>query len=94
MVVKVDVTGPLAVGSDKVGIARRPLILCIAGQHALQTHADTLDVLNRAPALRPEQVEANNAIGVDMRVHRDRPIGELEKHDFWWLYSAVSKGVR
>lgn len=92
MVVEVDIAGSLAVGPNEVSIARRPLVLRVAGQHALEAHAHALDVLDGAPALRAEQVKTYDAIRVDMGVNGDRPVGQLKKDDLGWLFSPVSGG--
>ena len=46
-----NISRPLRVPPHKVLIPRRPLALGVARQHALYTHANTLDVLNRTPTL-------------------------------------------
>lgn len=75
MVVEIDVPGPQAVASDELFVARRPLILGIARQHALETHADTLDVLYRAPSLLSQEIEADDAVRVDVRMYGYGSIG-------------------
>lgn len=49
----------------------RSLVLRVAGQHALQAHADALDVLHRTPAGGAEEVEADDAVAVDVWMHGD-----------------------
>lgn len=85
MIVEIDVLGPLSVCADKVLVAWGALVLAVARQHALDAHAHTLDVLDGAPALRAEQVEADDAIGIYVRVHRDRTIVLLDEGNLWRL---------
>jgi hypothetical protein len=56
VIVKVegDIARAKAVGPDKLGITRRTLVLRVAGQHALDAQADTLNILYRRPSLRGE----------------------------------------
>lgn len=69
-----DISGPLGVSADKLLVAGGAFILGVPREHALDAHADALDVLDGAPALGAEQVEADDAIGVDVRVDRDRSL--------------------
>jgi hypothetical protein len=57
---------------DKLLIPGRPLLLCVARQHALQTDTHALDIVDWAPALLVQQVQTDDAVGVDVRVVRDR----------------------
>ena len=82
MVEEVNIPWPSTVGSHKLRIALGPLVLGVAREHALQTHAHALDVLDGAPALLAEQVETYYAVGVDVRVHWNRTVGELDECDF------------
>lgn len=79
MVVEVYVSGSQAVSAYEVLIARWSLIPSVPRQHALKTHAYTLHILNRAPSLCSEQVKTNDAIGIDMRMHRNWSIFELDE---------------
>jgi hypothetical protein len=82
---KVDIPRPLSVVAHKVLIALGPLLLRVGRQHALQADAYTLDVVDGRPALSVEQVEADDAVGVNVRVPRDGvAVGATECH-FWWL---------
>jgi hypothetical protein len=85
VVVELDVSGPLPVAAHKVLVAWGALVLGVAREHALQRHAHTLDVLDRAPALVAEQVKADDAIRVYVRVHRYRMIPVVGKGDLWRL---------
>jgi hypothetical protein len=62
MVVKLDVLWSLAVHADEIFVSRRPLVLGIAGKHALQAHADALNVLHWTPSLLAEEVKADDAV--------------------------------
>lgn len=90
VVIKVDVLRPKTITADKLLISRRPLVLGVTRQHALKAHANTLDVLDRAPTLVAQQVETYDAVGVDVRVHRDRAVGLLDEGYFWRFCTAVS----
>jgi hypothetical protein len=50
------------------------LSLCVARQHALDTDTHALHVMHRAPSLRVQQVQAYNAVAVDVRVHGNRAL--------------------
>ncbi len=91
VVVKVNIARPLPVVAHKVSVAWRPLVLRVAGQHALEAHAHALDVLHGAPSLRTQQIEADDAIRVYVRMDRDRPVGQLEEDDLWRLCTSVSR---
>jgi hypothetical protein len=54
MKVEGNVARAEAVSPDELGIARRTLVLRVAGQHALDAQADTLNILYRRPSLRGE----------------------------------------
>jgi hypothetical protein len=88
MVIEIDVLGSLSVAPDKLFVARRPFVLAVARQHALDAHAHALDVLHGAPALRAEKVETYDAIGVDVWMHGNWSVVLLDKGDFWWFCST------
>lgn len=100
MVVELDVLWSEAVPADKVLVPLRALVLGVPRQHALQAHADALDVLHRTPSLLAEKVEADDAVRVDVRVDRDWAVGKLDEDDFGRLCkresdrSAPSRHVR
>lgn len=71
LIEKPDVPRPQRVPPHEILIPRRSLVLAVAGQHALDAHAHALDVLDGAPAGAAEEVEADDAVGVDVRVHGD-----------------------
>ena len=71
LVDKSNVPRPLRVPPDKLLIARWPLVLGIPSQHALKAHAYRLHILNGRPALRAEQVEADDTVGIDVRMDGD-----------------------
>lgn len=82
VVIEVDVLGTQAVPPHKFLVAGRPLVLSVTRQHALDAHAHTLDVLDGTPALLAEKVEADDAVGVDVRVHRDGAVVQLREDNF------------
>lgn len=83
MINKTNIPRPLGITPHKLLIPLRPLVLRVPRQHALDTHADALDVLHRAPPRRAEQVEADDAVGVDVRVDRDG--ADERRWQRWWL---------
>jgi hypothetical protein len=85
VVIEVNVSWPKPIAPDEFLISRRPLILGITRQHTLYAHADALDALNWAPSLLAEQVETNDAVGVDMGMHRDRSVGKLNEGYLRWF---------
>jgi len=82
MVVEVNIFRAESVGAYKLIVSGRTLVLRISRQHALDAHADALDVLYRAPSLLAKEVEADDAVRVDVRVDRDRAVGESHKDHF------------
>ena len=68
MIHKTDIPRALRITPHKRLIALRSLILRVPCQHALDTHAHALNILHRAPARVAEEVEADDAIRVDVRV--------------------------
>jgi hypothetical protein len=67
---EVDISRPLRVVPDEVLVSWRSLLLRVAREHALQTDADALHVVYGAPAGSVEKVEADDAVGVNVRVPR------------------------
>lgn len=51
MEVEIDIARTQTIGSDKLGIARRTLILGVASQHALNAETNTFHILYRGPSL-------------------------------------------
>ena len=82
MVIEIDVLWAEAVTAYKLLVSSRSLILVVASQHALKAHADTLNILHRAPSLLAQEVKADDSVGVDVRVNRDWSICEFDKNDF------------
>jgi hypothetical protein len=82
---KVDVPRSLRVVLDKVLVTRRPLLLCVAGEHALQADTHALHIVNRAPALFVEEVETDDAVGVDVRVPWNGMLGVFDEDYLWRL---------
>lgn len=62
MIVEIDVSGSPSIAGHELRISFRTLVLGVAGQHALQGHAYALDVLDGAPALGAEEIEADDAV--------------------------------
>lgn len=71
MILKPYIPRPLRVQPHEILVPRGALVLRVARQHALQAHAHALDVLHGRPAGRAEQVEADDAVAVDVRVDGD-----------------------
>lgn len=65
---KVNIPRPRSVVPDKVLVAFWPLLLCVGCEHALQTDANALHIVYGAPTGAVEKVEADDAVGVDVRV--------------------------
>ena len=65
---KVDIPRSLRVVPHEVLVSLRPLLLRVARKHTLQTNAYAFDVVDGRPAGTVEQVETNDAVGVDVRV--------------------------
>lgn len=89
MVVKVDVFWSETVASDELLVSGRPLVLGIARQHALEAHAYALDVLDRTPALVAQEIEAYDAVGINVRMHGNRAVGLLDEGYFWWFWTVL-----
>lgn len=81
VIVKLDVLRPCLVRADKVGVAFGPVVLCVAREHALDAHTYALDILYGAPARGAQEVQADDAVGVDVRVHGYRPVFLLSEDD-------------
>jgi hypothetical protein len=82
---KVNIPWPLRIIPDEILIPLRPLLLRITRQHALQTHTDALDIVDGRPTRAVEQVEADDAVGIDVRVPGDGVVGVANEGDFWGL---------
>lgn len=82
MVVEIDVPRPQSVAPYELFVSRRPLILGVSCQHALQGHAHALNVLHRAPSLLAQQVETDDAVRVNVGVYRYWSVGLLDKGHF------------
>jgi len=82
MKVEVDVSRASPVVPHEFCVARRPLVLGIARQHALQAYAYALYVVYRAPGCSVEKVKTDYAIRVDVRVHGDWVCSVFEENDF------------
>lgn len=89
MVVELHVPRAQAVASDELFVTRRTLVLCIASEHTLDTHADALYVLNWTPTLSTKEIQTYDAIRVDMRMHRDWSISKLDESDLGRFYNKL-----
>jgi hypothetical protein len=89
MVIELHVPRAQAVASDELFVPGRALVLCIASEHALDTHADALYVLNRTPTLSTKEIQTYDAIRVDMRMHWDWSIGKLDESDLGRFYDRL-----
>lgn len=67
-----DIPNTTAIIRHELTVTRRPLILRVSCQHTLDAHADALDCLHGGPAGGAEQIEADDAVAVDVGVHWDR----------------------
>lgn len=65
---KANISRPLRVVSDEVIVSLRPFLLRVTREHALQADTYALDVVYWRPALSVKEVEADDAVGVDVRV--------------------------
>lgn len=91
VVKEIDIPGPPSIVVDEIGITWGPFIPRVRSQHALDTHADALDGLNRRPPRGTQQIQADDAIAVDMGMDRNRTRGircswHLDKLHFRRLY--------
>ena len=91
MVVEIDIPRSEPVCPYELLVAGRPLILRVPCQHALQAHAHTLDILHGAPALLSEEIEADDAVGVDVGMYWDGSIGQMDEGDLWGFYEEVAR---
>lgn len=76
---EVDVSRPLSVGPHKVPIIWWPLVLVVAGEHALQAHTYALHIVHWRPALLVQQIQTYYAVRVDVRV------------DWYWVFGIFHK---
>lgn len=88
MIIEVNVSRSQSVAFDELVVPRRSFVFLVASQHALYAHADALNVLHGTPALAAEQVQANYAIRVDVRVHGNRSLGRLNEGNLWGFYES------
>lgn len=82
VIVELDVLRSRLVCADEVGVAFGPVVLCIAREHALDAHTYALDILYGTPARGSQEVQADDAVGVDVRVHGYRPVFLLCEDNF------------
>lgn len=86
MVQEFYISWSLPIDTHKLCIARRSLVLAVAGEHALYAHADALGALDRAPSLVSQEVKANNSVRVDVRMHGDWAGWVVDEGDLWRLW--------
>jgi hypothetical protein len=79
IIIEVDVLWTLCISPHEILITRRPLILRVAREHALNAHAHALHILDRTPPLATQQIQADNAIGVNMWMDGDWTVWGLDK---------------
>ena len=85
---EIDVPRPLPIVPTEILVPFRPLVPRVARQYALQAHAHALDALHGAPAGFVEQIQADDAIAVDVRMHGNAGSGQVfaghdgDEHDF------------
>jgi hypothetical protein len=65
---KTDIPRPLSIISDKVLIPLRSLLLGVAREHALQAYTHAFNIVDGGPTGAVKQVEADDAVGVDVWV--------------------------
>lgn len=81
MVIEFNVPWAEPVAPDELFVPWWTLVLGIASEHTLDTHTDALYVLNWAPTLSTEKVEADKAVSVDVWMHGNGSIGKLDECD-------------
>jgi hypothetical protein len=82
---KANIPRPLCIIPHKILISLRPLLLRVAREHTLQTNTHALDVVDGRPAGAVEQVEADDAVGVDVWVPGYGVCVVAEEDDFGGL---------
>lgn len=91
IIVEADVPRTERVPPNELLIPGRSLVLGVPRQHALDAHADALDVLDGTPSLIAEKIQTDDAVRVDVRVDRDRPIRRSNKRDLRSFYLGVGQ---
>ena len=81
VIVELDVLRPRLVCADEVGVAFGTVVFCVAREHALDAHTYALNILYGAPARGAQEVQAYDAVRVDVRVHGYRPALLLREDD-------------
>lgn len=82
---EVNISRPCPIGPHKLSVTRRPLRFRVARKHALDAEAHALDVLDRGPASRGQQIQTDNAVGIDVGMQGDgaRGLVQEQEHHFW-----------
>jgi len=90
---EINVSRPPDVRPAKRLVPRRPLVLAVAREHALDAHADTLDVVDGRPALPVQQVEADDAVAVDVGMGGNGPWGIVDAGEcYFGCFCVLSPG--
>jgi hypothetical protein len=87
---KANIPRPLRIISHEILVSLRPLLLIITTEHTLQTNTHALDIMYRGPARAVEQVETDDAVGVDVWVPGYGARVGADEGDFWGLRSSRS----
>jgi hypothetical protein len=88
---ELDVPRSLSVASDKLLVSRRSLIQRVARQHALYAHTHALGVLHGTPPFVAEKIEADDTVGIYVRMNRYWSLRQLIECDFWGFFVAKEK---
>jgi len=88
MIVKINISRSSPIIGHELLIPLRPLILRVPRQHALQTHAYALYVLDGRPALLAEEVETDYAVRVDVRVDGYWAV-RAEVEGYFWGFNRI-----
>ena len=86
VVQEIDIARTPSIAPHKLLITWRPFVLHIPCEHTLYTHADTLDVLDGTPALSAQQIQTNDAVGVDVWMDWDWAVGCAKEGHLWGFF--------
>jgi len=89
---EVDVSWSSYVAPHEIGVINRPLILCVPCQHALQADAHALNIMHRTPRLPIQQIQTNDAVRIDVRVHGDFVALGVDDKGHLWSFDRVVVG--
>ena len=85
VVIELNVPRTKSIAPHKFLIPWRTLVLGVACQHALNAHTDALHVLYWTPTLLTKKIETNKAVGIYVRVHRNRSVRQLDEGNLRWF---------